>query len=417
MNSTSPISAAQANLLVERLVKTVARAFYTDTTVVVLDALLREKYIKESEIAPRLRLKEKDIRAIITRLENTDLMIKHESLLARDQDGRNRQHKFYYIDFQFFVDIVRYRLFLMQRRVDSQQSENIQEIKFQCPTCKLAISMLEATRSKSADNKFICTRCCPYDNFREREAEVEYVLLSLDDHLSSLKNASTLKNKLHDAMSGSPLHDSIYVLLKELSHVKVSRNLPSDNMRLGFHNTVVTDEVTQMAIAESLGKAVAQKKGRYLVESEIERSRRNESNVDVEIEEEKDLISHKRVLAAHEEDEEELLTDANGRKRVRRVTTVPEFLQHSGVVGADQVYRLQSLNASAALMVSTDSVAAAAAKQGYSGNTLMVTSLATKAPVGPATVETAAIELQSHSYAEGKPDDPDADEDDVEWED
>ena len=103
----SQISSAQANLVVERLVKTVGRAFYTDTVVVVLDALLREKYIKESELAPRLRLKEKDIRAVLTRLENSDLMIKHESLLARDQDGKNRQHKFYYIDFQFFVDVCR----------------------------------------------------------------------------------------------------------------------------------------------------------------------------------------------------------------------------------------------------------------------------------------------------------------------
>jgi len=422
----SQVSSAQANLLVERLVKTVGRAFYTDIVVVVLDALLREKYIKESELAPRLRLKEKDIRAVLTRLETSDLMIKHESLLARDQDGKNRQHKFYYIDFQFFVDIVRYRLFLMQRRVDAQQSSDIQEVKFQCPTCKLHISMLDATRSRSADQKFICTRCCPHDNFRERDAEEYYTLVSQETHLSSLKNATTLKNKLLEAMSVSPYHDSIYALLKELNNVKVSRNLPSDNMRLGFHNTAITDEATQMAISESLGKAVAQKKGRFLVEHEIERARRDEATVDVQIEEShKGARTQKRVVRADEEDEEEETTDAYGRKRVKRANYVPEFLQRSGVQGSDEVYRLQSLNAAASFVTGADGAAAAtsvASKHvsNANGTSLAVASLAssfaasTTPAATAATAATAADAAESSDRVEGE---DEGDGEDISWED
>lgn len=421
----SQISSAQANLLVERLVKTVGRAFYTDTIVVVLDALLREKYIKESELAPRLRLKEKDIRAVLTRLENSDLMIKHESLLARDQDGKNRQHKFYYIDFQFFVDVVRYRLFLMQRRVDAQQSSDIQEVKFECPTCKLQISMLDATRSRSADQKFICTRCCPHDNFRERDAEKYYTLISLETHLASLKNATTLKNKLLDAMSVSPYHESIYALLKELNHVKVSRNLPSDNMRLGFHNTTVTDEVTQMAISESLGKAVAQKKGRFLVENEIEKSRHDEATVNVEIEEASAAAgTQKRVVRADEEDEEEEATDKHGRKRIRRANYVPEFLQRSGVQGSEEVYRMQSLNASASFVAGADGAAAsatlAASKHSSNANStgLAVTSLkaatTTAAAAPPAADAAAAVTAEDGDGFNGEDEEED---EDINWED
>jgi hypothetical protein len=36
-----------ANSIAERLINTVARAFYVDSVVVVLDALIREKYIRE----------------------------------------------------------------------------------------------------------------------------------------------------------------------------------------------------------------------------------------------------------------------------------------------------------------------------------------------------------------------------------
>ena len=349
--NTPNLSAAQVNVLVERLVKTVARAFYTDNYVVVLDALVREKYIKESELPPRLRLKPKDIRSVLTRLETTELLIKHESLLACDEDGKNRQHKFYYIDYQFFVDIVRYRVFLMQRKVDAQQSEDIQEIKYQCPTCKWTLSMLDATRARSKDNKFICTKCCPYDDFRDRIAAEWYIMLSMESHLTSLRHAGSLKAKLHEAMSVSPLHDSIFAMLKDLNHVKVSRNLPSDNMRLGFRNTLVTDEHTRDAIVESLGKAVAQKKGRYLLENDIERSRRGEENVSVEIEEDlgesgtAKAKSWAKAGGVYDDEDDEPETDMNGRKRVKRASAVPEFLTRSGVTGADEIYQLESLNA------------------------------------------------------------------------
>ena len=58
------------NLIVEKLVSTVARAFYSDNYVVVLDTLLREKYIREEEISPRLKMSPKDVRKIIQHLES-----------------------------------------------------------------------------------------------------------------------------------------------------------------------------------------------------------------------------------------------------------------------------------------------------------------------------------------------------------
>ena len=210
MSSSNPsLSAAQVNILVERLVKTVARAFYPDNTIIVLDALVREKYIKESELGPRLRMKDKDIRAVLTRLETKDLLVKHESLLTRDLDTKNRQHKFYYIDYQMFVDVVRYRIFLMQRKVDSIKGDDAQSdnVSFECPTCHLSINMLEATRARSRDNKFICTRCCPFDDFRSKDAEESFVLISKAVARSALKSAATLKQKLNECMSTSVHHD------------------------------------------------------------------------------------------------------------------------------------------------------------------------------------------------------------------
>eukprot|EP01040_Poterioochromonas_malhamensis_P022379 gene22379-27216_t len=51
------------------LIRTVARAFYTDTYIVVLDLLLRESMVLFEQIGPRLRLPMKQVEEVIRDLE------------------------------------------------------------------------------------------------------------------------------------------------------------------------------------------------------------------------------------------------------------------------------------------------------------------------------------------------------------
>ena len=75
--------AAYKSVVAERLIRTVTRCFYGDTTVVVMDALIREKFIREEEMGPRLRLKEKDWRKVINKLEE-ELLVQSEKVLMED---------------------------------------------------------------------------------------------------------------------------------------------------------------------------------------------------------------------------------------------------------------------------------------------------------------------------------------------
>ena len=431
--TASSLSAAQVNILIERLVKTVARAFYPDNTIIVLDALVREKYIKESELGPRLRMKEKDIRAVLNRLENKDLLVKHESLLTRDLDTKNRQHKFYYIDYQMFVDVVRYRIFLMQRKVDSIKGDDAQDsVSFECPSCNLSINMLEATRARSRDNKFVCTRCCPFDDFREKDADASFVLISKAMARSALKSAATLKQKLNDCMSMSVHHDSIFAMLKELSRSRISRNVPSENMRLGFSNTTVTDEDTQVAITQNMGKAVAQKKGRYLIQNAIAKVHSKEATMEVEIElGDGASDSRKRPggsgLAAEDDSDDDGSGASGQRKKVKRATHMPDFLRRSGVQGADDVYKLDALNAVASYKLGTDTKGGNGAGVGGAegeptkllvGSLSGVTNKPDTAAEMPAGEEAAAAAAAAAAAVEEEGDgDEGSDDDDIAWED
>eukprot|EP01031_Cornospumella_fuschlensis_P041192 gene41192-50266_t len=118
--------ARQAIELAEQLIATVARAFYPDEVVVVLDALVREKYLLDKEIGPRLRMNEKDVRKVINQLE-AEMLIKAEDVALGD--GASFWHC-YYVDYQVFVNIVRYRVFLMQLRLSKQESNELSEVQY-----------------------------------------------------------------------------------------------------------------------------------------------------------------------------------------------------------------------------------------------------------------------------------------------
>ena len=79
--SSDPVS------LAEKLIAVVARAFYSDSIIIVLDALVREKYIRDEELGPRLKLSSKDVRRILAHLES-EYLVKYEDLTM--SDGRTR---------------------------------------------------------------------------------------------------------------------------------------------------------------------------------------------------------------------------------------------------------------------------------------------------------------------------------------
>ena len=324
------------NRTCEALIRTVARAFYTDNVVVVLEALIREKYIREEEMGPRLRLHDKTVRVVVNKLEE-EMLVSHESIFMSDMV----QSKCYYIDYQRFVDLVRYRVYLMDKMVNSSQNDEINETKYKCPTCAKEVGSLEAQKCKSKDYKFICTSCCPHDNFRELPAEAYFRLIPIDPG-NKLRNAQSIKTKLSKVLQRSDEHEGIFELLRDLKDVTIKRNTPSDNMTQGFKNSEVTDEDKKLAMVENLGKQVLGKKNRFVLSEAV--ARKDEAGFAIEITENDgtvvvdDLRKSGGAAAASADP---------ASKKMRTESRVPEFLARSGVHGAAAIYQLESLQAGA----------------------------------------------------------------------
>ena len=126
--------------LVEELIATVSRAFYEDTTVIILDALVHEKFIRDEELGPRLKLPNKEVKKIVTQLE-TEGLVSYEDRTMEDL----QTSRCWYIDYRKFMLIARYRIYLIQKEIQEREKQHANRLYFECPTCHHKQSELEVT--------------------------------------------------------------------------------------------------------------------------------------------------------------------------------------------------------------------------------------------------------------------------------
>ena len=85
----------------EALIATVARAFYDDDAVCLIDVLIRDKFLRDDDMATRLSLPAKKLRATLQFLQEEHL-VKYETVDDLTQGG-SQATKFWYIDYNHAV--------------------------------------------------------------------------------------------------------------------------------------------------------------------------------------------------------------------------------------------------------------------------------------------------------------------------
>ncbi|KAI9912640.1 hypothetical protein PsorP6_006492 [Peronosclerospora sorghi] len=233
--------------LVEKLVNLVARAFYSDEHVVVLGALIREKFMKDDEMGNAVNLQTRQVRKIMNELhqdhlvceyvacwqplvsKNTHKYSLHRLVLNDKRLGGSSSTSYWYIDYKYFVDVVQYRLYLMHEHLKDSEQLEIERQTFQCsdPECGREYTALEAQLLLlPGQYQFRCGHC-------------NELLLECDNN-DRLLRIQSLQRKFKDQMNKQTgMHDGIYEVLRRIGdyvkegHVLPS-NLPSDNRAAGI---------------------------------------------------------------------------------------------------------------------------------------------------------------------------------------
>ena len=239
----------------EALIQTVARAFYDDDAVCLIDVLIRDKFLRDDDMAPRLSLPNKKIRSTLQFLQEEHL-VKFE-LVDDLRSGGSQATKFWYIDIHHAVNVIRYRIYLLKKRLDEAELRARSNSMYICPgyptkVCNGRYTETEAQQYVNPETgHFYCRECYRnHMNNPEPPPESSYIL-QLVDNAKDLKQAEEnirrVRVQLSAKMIGNfQLRAGIYDLLQNVRGGKnvgvgggikpqvLSSNLPSDNIEKGI---------------------------------------------------------------------------------------------------------------------------------------------------------------------------------------
>jgi len=305
----------------QELVRTVARAFYPDEYVAVLDMLTIEPYLTKEEFAPRLRMGNKALDAILANLHQKDGLIRCQELTMNEMGGM----QCYYIDYQYFANIVRYRVYMMQKKIRAMEKD---QSSWRCPNCNRAYTAYEAMKLKTRDNKRACSNCS-VDNFKDIDCDPQYQLEEVDRG-SSIQSTNEMEAKLDTQLkSKMQYRQGIFDLLQELRDVPLHRNVPSDNMEHGLRTSAVADEATQARIdknyQDARGTSSRATKRARIIEGALDKGG---ADVKIEFTNQVSKVSYMSGISS----------SSASHRSSERETNVPDHLQGSRVQGGHEVF-------------------------------------------------------------------------------
>ncbi|XP_030372653.1 general transcription factor IIE subunit 1 [Scaptodrosophila lebanonensis] len=143
----------------KQLARLVVRGFYTQEDALIIDMLVRNPCMKEDDIAELLRFEKKQLRARITTLR-TDKFIQIRLKMETGPDGKAQKVNYYFINYKTFVNVVKYKLDLMRKRMETEERDATSRASFKCSTCSKTFTDLEADQLfDPATLEFRCTYC------------------------------------------------------------------------------------------------------------------------------------------------------------------------------------------------------------------------------------------------------------------
>lgn len=247
------MAAIDLTVYAEALIATTARAFYDDDIVCLIDVLLRDKFLRDDDMAPRLHLPARQLRRTLQFLEE-QLLVKHE-LVDDLSSGGSQNTKFWYIDYNMAVHVIRLRIHLLQSKLQASELRARSSSLYLCPgykhqRCNGKYTETDAQRMvDTVTGRFLCRECVrAYANHPDAPPVEEYTLQLVDNQVelkSAMDNLRRVNvqfsSKMESSTSGAgeqrPLRQGLFELLQKVRPIRgaepITSNLPSENIAMG----------------------------------------------------------------------------------------------------------------------------------------------------------------------------------------
>ncbi|NXF88720.1 T2EA factor, partial [Eubucco bourcierii] len=189
----------------KRLAKYIVRGFYGVEFCLAFDVLIRYSCVKEDDLLQLLKYEHKQLRTVLNTLK-ADKLVKLRMRVETGPNGKSTRHNYYYINYKVLVDVVKYKLDHVRRKIEADERDSTTRSSFKCPSCSSTYTDLEVNQLFDVFTEtFRCTYC---------NTEVEEDASALPK-----RNAQTLLAKFNEQM------EPIFVLLREIEDTVLPYNL------------------------------------------------------------------------------------------------------------------------------------------------------------------------------------------------
>uniref|UniRef100_H0Z9Q4 General transcription factor IIE subunit 1 n=1 Tax=Taeniopygia guttata TaxID=59729 RepID=H0Z9Q4_TAEGU len=189
----------------KRLAKYIVRGFYGVECSLALDMLIRYPCVKEEDLLQLLKYERKQLRTALNTLK-ADKLVKLRMRVETGPNGKSTRHNYYYINYKVLVDVVKYKLDHVRRKIEADERDSTTRSSFKCPSCSNTYTDLEVNQLFDAFTEtFRCTYC---------NTEVEEDGSAFPKH-----DARTLLAKFNEQM------EPVFMLLRETEDIVLPYDL------------------------------------------------------------------------------------------------------------------------------------------------------------------------------------------------
>jgi len=143
----------------KQLARLVVRGFYGMEDALIIDMLVRHPCMREDDVAGLLKFDKKMLRARMTILKN-DKFLQAKQRIETDEEGKVVKMNCYYINYRTFVNVVKYKLDHMRKKMETSERDQTSRSSFKCLKCNKNFTDLEANQLIDfMTGEMRCTHC------------------------------------------------------------------------------------------------------------------------------------------------------------------------------------------------------------------------------------------------------------------
>lgn len=142
-----------------KLIRLILRGFYNIEQKLVIDMLVRRRETKEDDLVEVLKFERKHLRSLIQQMRQ-DKFINVRLIMETDEDGKSTRRNYYSINYRMFVNVVKYKIDHMRRKLETEERDLTSRASFICQSCSKTFTDLEIGQIYDPSrSQFRCSYC------------------------------------------------------------------------------------------------------------------------------------------------------------------------------------------------------------------------------------------------------------------